>query len=441
VGYRSLARRPDAAPEPRAAEPPASATSTPPRSTAEAVEAAHQGFLYGRVITQGGDTYEGRLRWGDGEEAFWGDFFNGVERENAWSSFVPPERLPTESSSFELFGLEIGRRTQPADLARPFVTRFGDIARIEAQGRDVLVTLKSGTVHRLDRHDASDFDDGVRVWDGTRGDRELGPRQIRVIELLPTARLAEAPRRLHGTVRTAHGEFSGFVQWNRAACVGTDELRGRTGDEWLALHFDDLRSIARRSNDGALVTLVDGRELALSDSPEINADNRGVYVDDRRFGRVLVSWDAFERIDFDDEPPAGSGPAYGDFPPGQRLTGSVGTRDGRRLAGRLVFDLDESESTELLDAPAQGVDYSIPLGLVAALAIPAGGEGDARRIRATLHGGGELELEPAGDLGDGNAGLLVFGDEGARPEYVPWNEVERVDFERPPSMYPPLEER
>jgi len=106
------------------------------------------------------------------------------------------------------------------------------------------------------------------------------------------------------------------------------------------------------------VTLLDGREIVLSDTREVGHGNRGIYVDDRRYGRVLVSWDAFERVDFS---PGGSGPAYGDFPPGRPLTGSVSTRAGGRLTGRLVYDLDESQTIETLDAPSQGVDYTIPL--------------------------------------------------------------------------------
>jgi len=181
----------------------------------------------------------------------------------------------------------------------------------------------------------------------------------------------------------------------------------------------------RHSRDSSLVTLLDGREIVLSGTREVGHDNRGIYVDDRRYGRVLISWDAFERVDFS---PGGSGPAYGDFPPGRPLTGSVTTRDGRRLAGRLVYDLDESETTETLDAPSQGVDYTIPFGLIASIAPP----------KVTLRSGEELHLERTGDLGEGNAGLLIFVDGRQRPEYVPWTDVEQVDFDRPPAMYPPL---
>ncbi|HEX5761371.1 MAG TPA: hypothetical protein VF121_19465, partial [Thermoanaerobaculia bacterium] len=186
-------------------------------------------------------------------------------------------------------------------------------------------------------------------------------------------------------------------------------------------------SIARRSRDSSLVTLRDGREIVLSDTPEVGAGNRGIFVDDPRYGRVQIFWDTFERADFG---PGGSGPAYGDFPPGRPLAGSVTTRTGRRLAGRLVFDLDESETTDTLDAPYQGVHYTIPFGLIASIA-PHG-------ARVTLQSGEELQLERSGDLGEANLGMLVFVEGRKRPEYVPWADVEQVDLDRPPAMYPPL---
>jgi hypothetical protein len=184
-----------------------------------------------------------------------------------------------------------------------------------------------------------------------------------------------------------------------------------------------------------VVTLLDGREIVLSGTRDVGDGSRGVYVDDPRYGRVLVSWDAFERVEFG---PGGSGPAYGDFPPGGPVMGSITTPAGRRLAGRLVYDLDESEVTETLDAPSQGVDYTIPFGLIASIVSPGREEPGTRRARVTLQSGEELQLERSGDLGQGNAGLLIFVDGQKRPEYVPWTDVETVDFDRPPAMYPPL---
>jgi hypothetical protein len=431
AGYRALKQDVN----PPTAMPPAAIAPTP--ATADE---AHPSFLYGLITTVDGLTYEGRLRWGGGEEAFWGDYFNGAKKENAWAAHVPRERLPKERHPIEVLGLEIADRERPIDLNRLFMARFGDIARIEASGRDVRVTLKSGTVFDLDRFSASDFDDGVRVWDGRRGVADLDSLRIRAIELLPTPRPGAAPDRLHGTVRTRQGDdFTGFLQWDREECVGSDELAGHTADGERSLRFDAIRSIARRSRDSSLVTLLDGREIALSGARAVGQGNRGVYVDDPRYGRVLVSWDAFERVEFSRG--GDGGPAYDDFPPGGPLTGSVTTRDGRRLAGRLVYDLDESEFTETLDAPSEGVDYTIPFGLIASIVLPGPDDRGSRRARVTLHSGKELQLDRAGDFSQGNAGMLVFADDHQSPEYVPWTEVEQVALDRPPAMYPPLGRR
>jgi hypothetical protein len=259
-----------------------------------------------------------------------------------------------------------------------------------------------------------------------RGVVDLDTGQIRTIEFLATVPRAAAPNRLYGTVQTRQGDFSGFIQWDEYDGLGTDELDGRTTDGDVRLRYDTIRSIARHSTDSARVTLLDGRELVLAGTREAGPDNRGIYVDDPRYGRVLVSWKAFERLDFS---PGGSGPAYSDFPPGRALAGSVTTRDGRRLSGRLVYDLDESETTETLDAALQGVDYNIPINIITSI-VPHGNDRTAGRATVILHDAEQLHLELTGDLGERNAGMLIFVDGRARPEYVPWSDVAQIDFDR-----------
>lgn len=415
------------------AQPAVSAAAVAPASASPAREAAataevggegQQGFLFGRVTTVDGVTYQGRLRWGKYEEAFWDDHFNGVKKSNPWASQVAPERLPTERHSLSILGLEIHHREREVDLTRPFLTRFGDLTRIEARGRDVLVTLKSGTVFELDRLNASDFDDGLRVWDAERGVIDLDSLLIRSVELLPTAEIGATSSRLHGTVRTPQGDFTGFLQWGRQDCLASDLLSGRSAEGEVSLSFETVRSIARHAREGVIVTLRDGRELELS---VVHGASRGISVDDSRYGRVLVSWDSFELVDLspvDGANLVGSGSAYGDFPAGQPLRGTVTTHDGRVLTGRLVYDLDESETTETLDAPWYGVDYTIPFGAIAFIVVPA----DEEPATLLLVGGEELRLERRGDLGPGNAGVLVFVEGVAKPEYVPWVEVARIEL-------------
>src|SRR5262249_10553684 len=83
-------------------------------------EEAHPSCLYGRITTYEGGTYEGRLRWGRDEEAFWGNYFNGARNENSWAASVPPEQLPKERNPIQIFGIEIVSRERPIDLDRLF---------------------------------------------------------------------------------------------------------------------------------------------------------------------------------------------------------------------------------------------------------------------------------------------------------------------------------
>jgi hypothetical protein len=205
-------------------------------------------------------------------------------------------------------------------------------------------------------------------------------------------------------------------------------LEGLTDGGEVSLPFSTVRSITRRSGNSSLVTLLDGREIELSGNRQGGEGNRGVYVDDPRYGRVLVSGDAFERVDFRH---GGTAAAYDEFPPGRPLTGSIMTRSGGRLSGRLVYDLDESEITETLDAPSQGVDYTISFALIASI-VPGGLAGGDDPASVTLRSGEELRLAAAGDLAAENGGMLIFPEGGQPPQYVPWADVERVELEHRP---------
>jgi hypothetical protein len=373
----------------------------------------HASFLHGRITTVDGATYQGRLRFGGDEEAFWGDYFNAVKKGNPWAGLAPEGAL------------------RKVDLDRPIMARFGDIAKIEANGRHLWVTLKSGHRYHLARYAADDFADGVRIWDERGQVVTLNERRVRSIEFFPVnAAEAAAPVRLHGTVRTRAGDFTGFIQWNRREGLGLDALNGRsTTGKFVSVPFQTIRSIARQSDNNSRVTLLDGGEFTLSDTREVGTGNSGMYVDDARYGRVLVSWDAFIRVDFNRE--GGSGPAYTEFPAGEPLAGTVTTRAGQSLTGRLVFDLDESQITETLDAPFGGVDYTIPFGMIASIKLPASREAVTHHVNVKLQTGVELQLVRAGDLGAGHAGMLIFVDGRQHPEYVSWAEVQQVDFVRP----------
>lgn len=362
------------------------------------VSGSHAGLIHARVTTVDGRAYRGRLRWGGSEEALWSHRFNGKRKENRWAEHVPAEDL-VERDGIELLGFRFGERT--IELDRPFVARFGDIRRIDVEAFDLTVTLRSGHVVELDRLSADDVADGLRLWDDEHGVVDLGELQLRTIEFGRGAGQSSELQPLYGLVHSTEGRFDGLVQWNRRACLASDEL------EAGGVRFDAIRAIDRDR-----VTLSDGSEVALPES-----QRRGVHVDVRRFGRVTIPWHAFERIEF--RAPLDV-PTYSEFEAGESLHGRVRTLSGAEHRGRLVFDLDESESTDTLDAPLDGLDISIPFANIASILTPS---------TVVLRSGERLEFRQGGDLAESNGGMLIFVAGEDRPRYVRWSEVERILFD------------
>lgn len=396
--------------------------SLPAWSAAEASPRDPRGFLYGRITTRSGSVYEGRLRWNK-EEAFWGDFFNAAKEDLPYFKHVPKEKR-RQRESVEVFGIPIGVRFRENDGDRQLVARFGDLRRIEVErGDDATVVFKSGTRYGVSGGSNDvDADTEITVWDRGAGEIRVRWDKISTIDFLPTpGNLAVPAFRLRGTVHTEDGSFRGYIQWDQDECLSTDELDGETRDGDVALQMGEIRSIEPRGRKSSEVVLRNGRTLVLSGTNDVDSSNRGIYVHDPRFGRVLVNWDAFRRIDFD--PPGDSGPAYTDFRSSRSLFGKVTTVQGKTYRGRLVYDADEMDATEFLDGQRRDVEYSIPFARIAFL-LP---EKDSSRV--VYKDGHELKLADTVDVGRDNAGMLIFEGGQKEPRYIAWEDVRRVDFE------------
>jgi hypothetical protein len=159
----------------------------------------------------------------------------------------------------------------------------------------------------------------------------------------------------------------------------------------------------------------------MSGTNDVNDENRGIYVDDPRFGRVLIRWRAFEKVTFTD----GKASTYADYAPGKPLRGRVTDSDGKVHAGRLAYDLDEAETWELLNGWHDDIEYSIPFGMIASV-TPI--DGDESKV--VLKNGQEIRLEGQTDVGGDNLGVLILpGDDATKNVYVPWDEVAKVEID------------
>ncbi len=376
------------------------------------------GFLYGKITTRRDTVYMGRLRWD--QEASWGDYLNAVKEDLPAVDDAPSKRRGNREP-LKIFGVTIGVRWGDDSDGRQLVVRYGDLVKIEPRrGKDALLTMKNGQVHDVSSA-GPDIGGDVTVWDESLGSVKIDWDDIETIEFLHTPKgLQVDERRLFGAVESEEGTFRGFIQWDQDECLWSDKLDGETRDGDMSIEMGRIRSIAKRGRSASTVTLKDGRELVLDDSNDVDDDNRGIFVDDPRYGRVLVKWDAFDRVEFQD--PRDSGPSYDDFEDSGFLEGTVMTEDGKRHRGRIAFDLDESEGWELLNGQQGDVEYNIPFFMVASVE-PSGR--DASRV--TLRNGESLLLEDGVDVGEGNAGILIY-PAGGGPIYVEWEDLKRIDF-------------
>ena len=379
-----------------------------------------QGFIYGKVTMRSDTVYEGVLRWNGDEEAFWGDLFNGSKEERPYLDEIPDRaRRRDRRDGIRVLGIRIGSY---ASSGRSFVARFGDIAKIETDRGDAILTMKDGEEIEIDGSGTNDIGSRIDVWDNEVGQVKLDWDRIDVIEFMPTPAGIKVPgTRLHGKVETEEGVFEGFIQWDKEECLSIDELDGDSRDGGMSIEMGKIKSIERRSSRSSDVTLWNGRTFELRGSNDVNSENRGIYVEDPRYGRVLVEWDAFESVHFSEAGP--SGPAYEDFQPGWPLRGTVTESGGKTHSGRIVYDIDEEYSWEMLNGDQRDLEFNIPFALVKSIK-PRGSDSS----RVTLKGDVEVVLDDVADVSDSNAGLLVIDADGDS-EYIAWDDIERIDFD------------
>jgi len=391
-----------------------------PAAPAGAAQAT-DGFLYGTVTTRSGTSYTGVIRWGS-EEAFWDDLFHSSKEDLPYAERAPEDERDRDGWEWlRVFGRRV--HIDSGGMSRIFIVRFGDISKIEVTGGDdAEVTLRDGSVIEVSGY-ANDVGGTIVVLDQSVGDIELKWRKIDTIEFKPTpSGVDTAGERLSGTVWTDAGTFRGFVMWDSQECLTTDELDGDSDDGRMSIPMGKIRSIERRSRNSAQVALTDGRELVLDGTNDVDHSIRGIMIEDPRYGRVKVPWSAFEKAEF--EVAATSGRGYGEYARQRALTGTVTTSGGERHKGRIVFDLDETASWEMLNGDRFDIEYTIPFDRIVKVAP----RGRSSAI-VTLQDGEELRLEDGQDVSDRNDGVLIFTRDDDEPEYVAWDDLKFIELD------------
>jgi hypothetical protein len=385
----------------------------------------NDGFIYGKVTMNSGREYQGFLRWGK-EEAFWDDLFHSLKEDLPYDRVMDRQgvRRPQKRGRWTFSGVEISWESDNDKVNRIFISHFGDIEKIETTGSDGAdIYMKTGEVYEVSGY-SNDVSSKIHVTDADLGDIDLLWKRIDTIEFMPAPSSADpGVYRMHGKVETDSGLFEGFIQWDKEECLSTDLLDGESEDGDVELKFGSIRTISRRGRRGTEVELKDGRSFSLRGTNDVNSSNRGIMVEDPRYGRLTISWGEFDSVVFSD--PGASGNGYNSYKPYKELKGVVKDIDGETYRGIIIFDLDESESWEMLNGSFHDIEFDIPFGMIKRIEPLRYDES-----KVTLFNGESLKLEDSQDVSERNDGILIFEDDDNDPTYVDWGDVEYLEFQR-----------
>ncbi len=396
--------------------------------------AQDQGFLYGKVTTIDGDSYEGPLRWGK-EEAYWTDMFNASKDENENIDYLSREDMRAleryyyenrdrdwEDRLGRWFGGSWGYRYGDRDYVHQFSCQFGEIKSLRLSGRSwVDVELQNGDKFEVKGDGYNDVGTDVKIQDKEIGEVKLKWSRIDKVEFMDTPNKLDRKfgEPLYGTVETYGGSFTGYIQWDHDERVDTDKLDGDTSDGDVSIEFGKIGSI-ERTGSRSLIVLKSGREMELRGSNDVNPENRGVIVTNDTYGRVDIPWREFKKVTFTKG--GEKMKAYKDFRSQKELTGIVKTQDGTTYSGRIIYDLDEAYDYEVLQGKDDDIEYIIPFRNVKRI-TPRNYDSSKVELRS----GDLLTLGDAQDVSDRNTGILVFqGKE--NPKYLLWDDIDEVTF-------------
>ena len=338
--------------------------------------------LYGTVTTVDGDRFTGFIRW-DRNEGSWTDLL--------------------DANKAQARGGEVSSGI-----------RFGHIDRIDVRdNRSATFTLRSGEQVRMHGR-ATDLGSGLRALVVDQQDirAEFNWRDLESIDFMPppeSRRPLES--RMFGTLTTRTGmEFTGYVTWDIDEIYSTDILDGDLDGRRQKIEFGDIESIERFSGNAALVKLNNGEEMILDGTNDVNRSNSGITVSDATLGQVKMNWNDFDRVVFhgtDDEASVSM------FDGGERIEGTLVTRDGDSYTGQITWGGDESYTWEMLNGSIRGVEFHFEFSQIETI------EAGRRGLTVTLTDGRSFDLTGGNDL-HSRRGITIESPDGRT--VVDWGE-------------------
>ena len=258
---------------------------------------------------------------------------------------------------------------------------------------------------------------------------------------------------LYGRVVTRDGQsFEGFIRWDKNEGSWNDILNGtkelvnddissgrrsrlrvrrlridwdRNGD-WprsasSGIRFGHISTLKVVSRNAAVLTLKSGREVSFgAASTDIGRGVREILVDDRDQGIVELDWSDLDEIRFAD-PPAGLRPGFG-----ERIYGTVQTRDGLEFTGYVTWDVDEIFSSDVIDGNEGRRRRKVPFSRISRIERES-----SSSARITLTNGQEMVLRGTNDVNRRNRGILVW-EEGLGSVQIDWGDFASLSLAKAP---------
>jgi hypothetical protein len=388
---------------------------------AECSGQSHEGFMYGTVYLKD-KTYTGALRWGN-EEVLWTDFFNAEKSSDQYQKMVP-EKKDDEDSWFSQ-DWSFGSIWENKVVAHKFSCQFGNLTTLtRMSGNRLELKFKNGGKLVVDGDGYNDVGGKIQVIDPELGTVSLSWDRISKIEFVSTPSRLEGiyGMPLFGTVEGARKEkITGYIVWDDDERLSTDRLDGDDDDGDVSVKFGDVASIEKEGR-GSQVVLRSGKSLYLTNSNDVNDENRGVLVVVPDIGVIRFSWESFRKVTFTE--PSKKPQTYNQFTTPLPLKGKVSRLDGDDLSGRIIYDIDETLDIEVLEGKENDIEYIIPMRNIRKI-TPKNYEFSSIELR----NGESLLLGEGQDVSTRNGGVLVFVKGMKEPEYVRWKKINEITFD------------
>ena len=385
---------------------------------------SNEAFLYGEILLKSGESIKGQIRWGN-EELMWDDMFMGFKDGAPFNS---ERRLAVkenqQNSVFSHFNFDFMQlwENRGQFTRYNFKCQFGDIHKIKViSDNKARVYFKNGQRIQVSKSQENDIGETIHIYSYTGLEQQVSWGNIDIIQFLPfpEGRANFLGEPIYGKVETTNGIFEGFLAWDREERVGSDRLGGYKDGQKEDIPFGLLKRIDIEG-DGCQVTLKSGEVLLLRDYPDVNNENEGILVKREGLGNVLIHWEELISVEFIE--PKLKPLYYRDFFITHYLQGTVTDKNGNTFLGRIVYDIDEYLSLEVLDGTQNNVEYYIPFKYISTIK-----KQNSNYTKVCLKSGAELLLSEHADVNADNQGIIIEAY-GRKNLYVSWRELKFVNF-------------